>query len=216
MNAANEGCITGGGVDGAVNRAGGDALFLARKALPIIPGTARVRCRTGDAKTTVAGELPCEWVIHAVGPNYALFEEAEADELLFRAYRAAMVEARRKALPTVGFSLLSAGIFRGAKPLRDVLAIGVLALDACAYRGLEEVFLVGFTEAEVATLTELLEALSADRAGATAAMLERLAPAVRQMHADARAGVTEDLPVGWSISWMAAAAAQDAAAAPLA
>ena len=50
-----------------------------------------------------------------------------------------MREAREKRLPNVGFSLLSAGIFRGSKSLKDVLTIGALAVSAMAYEGLEEV-----------------------------------------------------------------------------
>lgn len=75
-------------------------------------------------------------------------DEATADALLFSAYRSAMQEARSKSAETVGFSLLSAGIFRGPKSLRDVLAIGVLAIEANVYCGLEEVFLVAFTPEE--------------------------------------------------------------------
>ena len=195
MNAANEGCISGGGVDGAFVGRGGRALHEARLALPIIEG--RARCRTGDAKTTIAGELSCEWVIHAVGPNYSMYDdEEEADRLLYCAYRAAMREARRKRLPTVGFALLSAGIFRGSRPLRDVLTIGVLALSACAYDGLEEAFLVGFHDAEVREVTELVEALAADAAGAAGAMLARMPPAVRELRAHALAGCADGAPVG--------------------
>ena len=51
-----------------------------------------------------------------------------------------MVQAKRKRLPDVAFCLLSAGIFRGSKPLQDVMGIGALALSACVYDGLEEVF----------------------------------------------------------------------------
>ena len=208
VNAANEGCLHGGGVDGAVNHAGGEELIAAREALPLI--APRVRCHTGECKVTVAGDLSCKWVLHAVGPNYHMLEEEEGDRLLFSAYRAAMVEAKRLRMADVAFSLLSAGIFRAGKPLSDVLAIGALAVSACEYEGLEEVFLVGFTQAEVSTLTSLLEELhhtDADRAAeATKTALSRVAPSVRRMHADCLAGITEELPVGFKIAWMAAAA----------
>ena len=68
VNAANEGCIGGGGVDGAVNRKGGEALIEARVALPIVSGGS-IRCPTGQSKTTSAGDLECQWVIHAVGAH---------------------------------------------------------------------------------------------------------------------------------------------------
>jgi len=159
VNAANEIGVTGGGVDGAINQRGGTALLEARRALPIIKGS-DTRILTGGAATTIAGDLDVTWVIHAVGPNYNILEHEEVgDELLFRAYRSAMQQARAKSAATVGFSLLSAGIFRGMRTLTEVLKIGLLAVEANAYPGLEEVFLVGFTEREKNTLLELSEAL---------------------------------------------------------
>ncbi|KOO30173.1 appr-1-p processing protein, partial [Chrysochromulina tobinii] len=147
VNAANEGCISGGGVDGAVSDKGGDALHSARLALPIVRKPS-VRCLTGDAKTTIGGELPCEWCIHAVGPNYKYVADDEGDLLLYMAYHASMREARKKACRTLAFSLLSAGIFRGQRALHTVIAIGVLAVHAALYEGLSDVFLVGFTNSD--------------------------------------------------------------------
>ena len=212
VNAANEGCISGGGVDGAISQAGGDALHEARERLPILVGTARTRCLTGDAKITEGGELACQWAIHAVGPNYhSVGDEDEGDRLLYLAYRSAMREARRKRLPDVAFSLLSAGIFRGSRPLKHVLGIGALAVSACAYEGLREVFLVGFTAREKALLTEVLEELSADPTAATEALLAHAAPSVAEMHHRALAGIVDDLPIGFAMSWMAASATPTAA-----
>lgn len=85
-----------------------------------------------------------------MGPNYNLLEDEDTgDELLFQAYRSAMLQARDNSISTVGFSLLSAGIFRGSRPLSEVLKIGLLAVEANVYPALEEVFLVAFTEREV-------------------------------------------------------------------
>lgn len=85
-----------------------------------------------------------------MGPNYNLLDDEDTgDELLFQAYRSAMLQARDKSISTVGFSLLSAGIFRGSRPLSEVLKIGLLAVEANVYPALEEVFLVAFTEREV-------------------------------------------------------------------
>ena len=112
-------------------------------------------------------------------------------------------------MPDVAFCLLSAGIFRGRKSLYDVLAIGALAVSACVYDGLEEVFLVGFTPAEVETLQTLIEELLAaeTREAAQAKLFERLAPAVKQMHLDCTAGILEpNLEVGYAVAMQAAAA----------
>ena len=160
VNAANEGCLGGGGVDGAVSSAGGRALLQARRQLPLIKkagNRGQIRCPTGDAKTTVAGDLGCSYVIHAVGPNYVMYNsDGEADALLYKAYRASMLEARKKKLPNLAFSLLSAGIFRGGRSLRDVLGIGLLAVSAATYGGLGAVVFVGFTAEECDTLSALL------------------------------------------------------------
>lgn len=169
VNAANEGCVNGGGVDGAINSAGGPALLEARKALPVV-GKHQTRCPVGEARTTIAGNLRCDWVIHAVGPNYRLFEgepsgawlpTEEADALLYSAYRSAMAEARRLGLVDVAFSLISAAIFRGSRPLEAVLRIGVLATLANAYPGLKEVVLVAFTEEEERALVAVAEEVTA-------------------------------------------------------
>ena len=89
VNAANEGCLGGGGIDGEVNRRGGETLEAARFALPVLE--AGRRCPTGDAKITVAGDLPCSKVIHAVGPAFGysptLADHADKLELLEAAYK---------------------------------------------------------------------------------------------------------------------------------
>lgn len=154
VNAANAGCLSGSGVDGAVNDRGGPELVEAREALPVLDDDL-TRCPVGEAKTTVAGQLGCEWVIHAVGPQYNKEEDEDtADAKLYSAYASAMQEARSKGMPDVAFSLLSAGIFRGDRPLACVLRLGLLAAAANAYPELEEVFFVGFTQEEVKTLEQ--------------------------------------------------------------
>jgi len=159
VNAANTGCLGGGGIDGAISNQGGEKLYEARCRLPII-GANSERCAVGDAKTTEAGDLETTWVIHAVGPAYHFYDtDSEADALLYSAYRSAMREARLKRLSTVGFSLLSAGIFRGSRPLEIVLRIGVVAVAANAYAGLKEAVLVAYTPKEQETLLKAAERL---------------------------------------------------------
>jgi len=208
VNAANEGCISGGGVDGAVSNAGGDALHQARLALPKIGRG--VRCKTGDAKTTIGGELPNKWCIHAVGPNYrCLDDDDEGDLLLYMAYHASMREARKKAMPNLAFSLLSAGIFRGRRPLRAVLGIGVLAASAATYRGLLDVFLVAFTQAEVDTLASVLDELLVREGAEEArqAFLADLSPQLQQAHQQALDGTLDPPPmIGVALAAMAATA----------
>lgn len=153
VNAANEGCLGGGGVDGAINREGGQVLAKARQDLPVLPGTRNVRCHTGDAVITIGGNLNSSFCIHAVGPQYTAFPSLEAaDEILRKAYLAAMKRAEEKNLKTIAFSLLSAGIFRGNQSLDRVVEIGVEAIQDGFYKGLEEVHMCAFTDSELGTL----------------------------------------------------------------
>ena len=148
VNAANEGCQGGGGVDGAITRTGGDLLAEKREALPCLEGSDWRRCNTGDAVVTSGGpfgSLRCECVIHAVGPNYHSLPDGEGDELergdalLRSAYMSSMARAKEEQCKTVAFSLLSAGIFRGRQSLDTILAISVGAVADGAYEGLERV-----------------------------------------------------------------------------
>jgi O-acetyl-ADP-ribose deacetylase (regulator of RNase III) len=150
VNAANEGCSGGGGVDGAINRAGTEALTRAREALPKFDG---VRCRTGSAVITSGsfGDLP-RHIIHAVGPNYNNGTREENDVLLGGAYSAAMGLAEAKNIKTIAFSLLCGGVFKGSRTLNEIAAIGVAAISGSMYTALEEVHIVGFTGEEASAL----------------------------------------------------------------
>ena len=178
VNAANEGCQGGGGVDGAITSAGGDLLAEKREALPCLEGSDWRRCATGDAVVTAGGpfgSLRCDAVIHAVGPNYHSLPDGEGDELergdalLRSAYVHSMARAKEEKCKTVAFSLLSAGIFRGRQSLDTILAISVGAVADGAYEGLERVHLVAFTPAEQRKLKAAAAARFAAPAPATEA-----------------------------------------------
>lgn len=152
VNAANTGCLMGGGVDGAIVEAGGEELMAYRKELPVLDRK-NTRCQTGDAKRTQGGRLPCRWCVHAVGPNYCLMgglskNLKEGDAKLRSAYLAAMKRSQEVEAQTIGFSLLSAGVFRGRRTLGEVLEIAVASIEEGAYPGLEEVHLVAFAPCE--------------------------------------------------------------------
>ncbi len=102
VNAANEALAPGGGVCGAIRRAGGDEIF---------DECARLGgCATGDAKATGAGRLPARHVIHAVGPVWRGGREGEP-ELLASAYRRSLEVALDLGCRTVAFPALSTGIY---------------------------------------------------------------------------------------------------------
>ncbi|KAL7552199.1 hypothetical protein ACHAWF_015420 [Thalassiosira exigua] len=157
VNAANEGCLGGGGVDGAISDAGGPSLLADRQSLPTVgPG---IRCKTGSAVSTGPnsyGKLHTSYVIHAVGPNYMHYDLDEGDKLLSSAYNASLDCARVEKIEAVAFSLLSAGIFRGPKSVKEVLGIGMDSiLHFEGYAELQEVHMCAFNEKEADILVEL-------------------------------------------------------------
>jgi O-acetyl-ADP-ribose deacetylase len=102
VNAANEGLRGGGGVDGAIHRAGGAAIMEECIRLG--------GCRTGDAKATTAGDLPARHVIHAVGPFWRGGGHGE-DDLLASAYRRSVEVAAGLGCASVSFPAISTGIY---------------------------------------------------------------------------------------------------------
>src|SRR5690625_1769314 len=78
VNAANSSLLGGGGVDGAIHRAGGPEILEACKELRSTSYPDGLP--TGDAVATTAGKLPARWVIHAVGPVYSQSED-RSDQL---------------------------------------------------------------------------------------------------------------------------------------
>jgi len=160
VNAANEQCLGGGGVDGAISEAGGLALSNDRLALPKVQGT--VRCPTGEARVTGPNDydkLNVPYVIHAVGPNYFDYigSSAKADALLQSAYIFSMEQAKEKKLEAVAFSLISSGIYRGEKSKRHVLEIGMKAIceQFKPYNKLKEVHMCAFSSNEADELVSI-------------------------------------------------------------
>lgn len=114
VNAANERLMVGGGVDGAINRAGG----------PKIQEEARKigYCPTGQAVITTGGNLKAKYVIHAVGPIYRGGTQGEA-RLLASCYRASLQLARERGIKSLAFPSISTGAF--AYPLDEAAGIAL-------------------------------------------------------------------------------------------
>ena len=131
INAANESLIAGGGVDGALAKAGGTNLAKDRHNVPNSDG---VRCKTGQAVLTGPGNydmLKVPYVIHAVGPNYESCEGDfdEPNQLLKSAYRSSLECCRsNKEIKDIAFSLISSGIFRGKQSRRKILHLAVQSI----------------------------------------------------------------------------------------
>ena len=124
VNAANNAMRGGGGVDGAIHRRGGSAVLDdCIKRFP--DGLA-----TGDAGWTTAGQLPAQWVIHTVGPNYAAGQRDRA--LLASCYRRGLEVADELGARSVAFPLISAGVYRW--PLDDAIRTAVETLTSAETR----------------------------------------------------------------------------------
>jgi len=117
VNAANEALATGGGVCGAIRRAGGDEIFEEAARLG--------GCATGDAKATGAGRLPAHYVIHAVGPVWTGGGAGEAG-LLASAYRRSLELAEELGVRTIAFPALSTGIY--GYPAEQAAPVAVAAV----------------------------------------------------------------------------------------
>jgi O-acetyl-ADP-ribose deacetylase (regulator of RNase III) len=136
VNAANRAMRGGGGVDGAIHRAGG----------PAVLEDCKVRfphgLETGDAGWTTAGNLPARWVIHVVGPNYSAGERDRS--LLLSCYSRALAVADTLGAGTVAFPLVSAGVY--GWPKDDAIAGALEALRSAA-TSVTEARLVAFDAA---------------------------------------------------------------------
>jgi O-acetyl-ADP-ribose deacetylase (regulator of RNase III) len=114
VNAANEALAPGGGVCGAIRRAGGDEIFEECARLGGSP--------TGDAKATGAGRLPARYVIHAVGPIWRGGSSGERD-LLASAHRRSLEVALELGCRTIAFPALSTGIYGYPPELAAIVSV---------------------------------------------------------------------------------------------
>jgi len=123
VNAANSALAGGGGVDGAIHRAGGPEIMRELDGIRQKIG----HCPTGSAVATTAGRLPAKYVFHAVGPVYRDGRHGEP-ELLASCYRKCLEMAEDRDVRTITFPGISTGVY--GYPLEEAAAIALREVKA--------------------------------------------------------------------------------------
>jgi O-acetyl-ADP-ribose deacetylase (regulator of RNase III) len=150
VNAANTTLLGGGGVDGAIHRAGGPAILAECQRLGA--------CATGDAKMTTGGNLRARFVIHAVGPVYHDGTHGEP-ELLASAYRRSIEVAGRHNMTSIAFPSISTGAYRFPVAEAARIALRTVAEALPAQPTIRTVRFVLFSASDLATYQQVLAGL---------------------------------------------------------
>lgn len=139
VNAANSSLLGGGGVDGAIHRAGGPSILEECRAIRARQGG----CDVGEAVITKGGNLPANYVIHAVGPVWNGGHKDE-EALLASAYRNSLRLAVENGVKTMAFPNISTGIYHFPKEKAAVIAIGTVNDFLSSHSQIEQVIFVCF------------------------------------------------------------------------
>lgn len=148
VNAANGSLMGGGGVDGAIHRAGGPGILAACKEIRATHYPDGLP--TGEAVITTAGRMPARYVIHTVGPVYRGGNSGEAEQLA-SCYRNALRITGERGLATVAFPAISTGVY--GYPTDEAAAVSSQAIERTldAHPSIREVRLVFFQESDAET-----------------------------------------------------------------
>ncbi len=158
-NAANSQLSGGGGVDGAIHRAGGPAIMRELDAIRAAQGS----CPTGHAVATTAGALPAKFVFHAVGPIYKDGRHREA-ELLASCYATCLALAEEREVRAISFPSIGTGVY--GYPVREAAPIALRTVSEHLERpesGVREVLFVLFDQGTFDVYASALKALRGTR-----------------------------------------------------
>ncbi|MDR1610662.1 MAG: O-acetyl-ADP-ribose deacetylase [Candidatus Symbiothrix sp.] len=148
VNAANSSLLGGGGVDGAIHRAGGSAILEECKQIRAKQGG----CKTGEAVITCAGKLPARFVIHTVGPVWNGGQRNEPQKLA-ACYRNSLLLAVENNCKTIAFPNISTGVYGYPKKEAATVAFQTVADFLAGNDTIEKVYFVCFDEENYALLT---------------------------------------------------------------
>jgi len=141
VNAANSSLLGGGGVDGAIHRAGGPQILEECVAIRNRQGG----CKTGEAVYTSAGLLPAKYVIHTVGPVWG-GDKGEKEILLANCYNNSLKMASKLGIKTIAFPNISTGIYHFPKAKAAQIAVDVVKAFLKTHSEIDEVYFVCFDE----------------------------------------------------------------------
>ena len=141
VNAANSSLMGGGGVDGAIHRAGGPVILHECKLIVARQG----RCKTGEAVITTAGNMPAKHVIHAVGPVWRGGNNNE-EQMLADAYRNSLQIASDHNIGSIAFPNISTGVYGFPKEKAAEIAIRTVQEFMAANQRIKKVLFICFDE----------------------------------------------------------------------
>jgi len=154
VNAANSSLMGGGGVDGAIHRAGGpEILEECKKIKEEIGGY----LPTGEAVMTTAGKMPAKKVIHTVGPIY--WKDKNPEKLLSNAYRNSLKLCLEKGYKTISFPSISTGAYGYPVEEASKVALNTVIKFLKENKGLDEVRFVLFSDKDLKVYEEALKSL---------------------------------------------------------
>ena len=140
VNAANPGLLGGGGVDGAIHRAGGPEILAECRAIASrLPDQ---RLPRGQAVATTAGRLPSRWVVHTAGPIWSATQDRSA--VLRSCYAESLQVADRLGAHSIAFPAISAGVY--GWPLDDAARQAVAGVRSVQVEHVQEVRFVLFDD----------------------------------------------------------------------
>ncbi len=152
VNAANSSLLGGGGVDGAIHRAGGPAILEACKKIRSIQGG----CPTGEAVITTAGNMPARFVIHTVGPIWNPSDPERMDALLANCYTNSLLLAAKNNVEQIAFPNISTGVYHFPKERAARIAIQSCQRFILSEKSITAVIFVCFDEENYHLYEQLL------------------------------------------------------------